>query len=214
MASTSEILYQTASYAHSHLLVSLPIPVNSFAGQVVIITGGNTGLGLEAARHICRLGAAKVIVTSRSFERAQEAADDIAKTTGRIGVVEGWTLDLAEYTSVKAFAARAESELPRLDVLVNNAVSWDKTFALAEGNELTVTVDVLSPLLLSMLLLPKMRETSMTFKVHAVITVVSSFMHALASFSNLEGGGILEALADATKAQMNHRYLPNNCRCQ
>lgn len=36
-------------------------------------------------------------------------------------VVEVWQLDLASFSSVKAFAARAEAELHRLDILVENA---------------------------------------------------------------------------------------------
>ncbi|KAI0147780.1 hypothetical protein GGR57DRAFT_515507 [Xylariaceae sp. FL1272] len=187
----------------------MPYPTHSFASQVIIVTGSNTGLGLEAARHFVRLGAAKVIITSRSITRAQEAADDIDKTTNRPGVAEGWELDLASYASVKTFAARAETELPRLDVLLNNAASFNHHFEMAEGNELSITVNVISPLLLSLLLLPKLRQTSITHNTRAVVTVVTSFLHALTSFPESKSENILVTLADEKQARMQDRYNVN-----
>ncbi|RAL59151.1 hypothetical protein DID88_006707 [Monilinia fructigena] len=46
----------------SHTIVSLPIPKKKFTGQTIIVTGSNSGLGLEAAREFARLDAQKVIL--------------------------------------------------------------------------------------------------------------------------------------------------------
>ena len=56
----------------------LPYPTESFEGQTIIVTGANTGLGLEAARHFTRLNAAKVILGCRSVSKGEEAALSIA----------------------------------------------------------------------------------------------------------------------------------------
>jgi hypothetical protein len=80
-------------FLYSQLCVRLPYPSQSFNGQTVIVTGSNTGLGLEAARHFTRLGASKVILAVRSISKGQEAQKSIEQTTHRLGVCEVWQLD-------------------------------------------------------------------------------------------------------------------------
>jgi retinol dehydrogenase-12 len=193
------------SFLRSHWFLTLPYPTHSFAGQTIMVTGANTGLGLEAARHFVRLGAAKVILAIRSLERGQVAAESIAKSTGREGVVELWELDLASYTSVKGLAVRVEVELERLDVVVANAAIFTTEFRLAEDNEETVTVNFVSTLLLGLLLFPKLRETSVKFDKEVVLTFVGSFVHWLTTFPERKAENILVELADENKARMGNR---------
>lgn len=122
------------SLLYSQFFVKLPIPAHSFSGQTIIVTGSNTGLGLEAANHIVRLGASKVILAVRSISKGDDAKKDIEVKTGRAGVVEIWELDLASYASVKEFAHRAEG-LERLDAVLENAGISSHDFELAEDNE-------------------------------------------------------------------------------
>ena len=63
------------------LFIRLPYPTSSFAEKTVIITGSNTGLGKEAARHIARLGAETLILAVRSLEKGEAAKRDIEKST-------------------------------------------------------------------------------------------------------------------------------------
>ncbi len=88
--------------------------------------------------------------------------------------VDVWELDLGSYASVRAFASRAEQELDRLDVLVDNASIAASSRDEAEGHELTITVNVLSTFLLTLLLLPKLRLTASRWNVLPHIVVVSS----------------------------------------
>ena len=97
-----------------------PYPTKKYTGQTIIVTGSNTGLGLEASRHFVRLDAAKVILAVRNLEKGEAAKKSIEESTGRTGVVEVWQLDLASYESVKDCAKRAQA-LERLDILVENA---------------------------------------------------------------------------------------------
>ena len=50
-------------------------PTADLKGKVVLVTGANTGLGYEAAKHFARMGPAKVIIACRSQSKGQEAID-------------------------------------------------------------------------------------------------------------------------------------------
>lgn len=200
-------------YLKSQLITKLPIPTKSFAGQTVIVTGSNTGMGLEAARHLVRLDAARVILAVRSTEKGEAAAASIRSSfpdkrpEDLDAVLQVWPLDLASYESVTAFAARAAAELERLDVVVNNAgmYVYKSGFSLAEGDEVTVTVNVVSTLLLGLLLLPKLRETSMKYNKECVLTFTGSFVHLMTDFPEGKSENIFKALADEKTARMPDR---------
>jgi retinol dehydrogenase-12 len=122
------------SFLSHQARVHVPIPSKSFAGQTIIITGSNTGLGLEAAIHIVRLGAERVILAVRSISKGEEAKKHIEEKTKRTNVADVWELDLASYDSVKAFVKKAEG-LPRLDAVLENAGILSPTFKMAETDE-------------------------------------------------------------------------------
>ncbi|KAI0113634.1 putative short-chain dehydrogenase/reductase family protein [Nemania sp. FL0031] len=194
-------------YFRSHLFLKLPIPTRTFAGLTIIVTGANSGLGLEAARHFVRLDAAKVILAVRDLKKGAAAKASIVETTGKEeGIIDVWELDLASRGSVKAFATRANS-LERLDVVVENAGVLTHDFSLAEENEKTITVNVINTFLLAFLLLPKLRSTSVELNKEVVLTFTGSLVHWLAGFPERNSPSILQALADKEKADMRQRYV-------
>lgn len=131
-------------FLYSQLFVTPKYPTQEFPGRTVIVTGANVGLGLEAARHFCRLGAAKVILAVRNTAAGEIAIESIEKSTDRRGICEVWELDLASYTSVQAFAAQASRQLSRIDILVANAGIATTQYTVAEGHERSLTVNVIS----------------------------------------------------------------------
>ncbi|MEF8808971.1 oxidoreductase [Natronomonas sp.] len=88
-------------------------------GRTVVVTGANSGLGLEATRDFARKGA-HVVLACRDVDRGGEAASDVR------GDVPGASLtvrdcDLASLDSIREFASTVDEELGAIDVLCNNA---------------------------------------------------------------------------------------------
>jgi NAD(P)-dependent dehydrogenase (short-subunit alcohol dehydrogenase family) len=181
------------TFLHSQLFAKLPYPKSSFPGQTVIITGSNTGLGLEAARHIARLGASKVILACRTISKGQAAAANITSsehlTSDR---VEVWELDLSSYESVKAFSQRVQ-QLDRLDAFIQNAGILTAQYRLEEGEESTITVNVTSATLLGLSVLPKLRQSAKKYGVRGRLSFIGSDLQYIAKFKEAESTGSLYA---------------------
>lgn len=156
-------------------LLELPLAISAekCSGGTYIVTGANTGLGLEAAKHLVAVGAAKVILGVRNIPAGEAAKDRIIKETGITGTAEVWALDLSSYDSVKAFAKKALAELDRIDAVIENAAVATGQ-GKAEGHNLCMTVNVYSTILLALLLLPKLKENAKRFGITPHIAIVSS----------------------------------------
>jgi NADP-dependent 3-hydroxy acid dehydrogenase YdfG len=86
-------------------------------GKVVAITGASSGIG-EATALACAQAGAAVALAARRGDRIDRLAAQIAGDGGRALAVEA---DVSDEQQASAFVARANDELGRLDVLVNNA---------------------------------------------------------------------------------------------
>lgn len=173
---------------------NLPYPDTSFAGQTVIITGANTGLGLEAARHIVRLNATRVILACRSLSKGEAAIASIKSSLpDHKTIIEVWQIDLTSYASVKEFCARV-NQLDRLDVMLENAGLAVPKYEEFEDMESTVTVNVMSTFLMALLVLPKLRESAAKFDIVPRLTIVASDAHEQALFKEQSSPSILPAL--------------------
>ncbi|KAK8007336.1 putative DFG5 protein [Apiospora arundinis] len=184
----------------------LPYPSSSYAGQTVIITGSNTGLGKEAARHYARLGAARLILAVRNLEKGHAAREDIIQTTAavdddddgnntkRATVIEVWDLDMAKYASVQALGARVEAELDRVDIFHVNAGLVCPQYSRAEGSETMITVNYISTFLLAALVLPKLKATAAGFATRPTLVITSSGAHEHTKFPQMAATNILAAV--------------------
>jgi NAD(P)-dependent dehydrogenase (short-subunit alcohol dehydrogenase family) len=193
-------------FLYSQWCIEPEVPTQSFSGQTAIVTGSNTGLGLESARHIVGLGAEKLILACRNLDKGEVAKADIEATTGRKGVVEVWQLDLSSYMSVKSFARRVEG-LERVDCLLENAGIATSKFKLSEENESTITTNVVSTFLLGFLLLPKLKETANKYNITPRISIVNSALHIMAKLDERKiPGKLFDALNNEKTAKMGDRY--------
>ena len=156
-------------------------PTTSFAGKTVLITGSNTGLGLEAARKFLALSAPQIILAVRSPSKGRHAAQSLEAGFPNLkkGTISVLPLDMNSYASIVAFVERVNSEFDRLDVVVLNAGLVNRTYRESpEGWEETLQVNTVSTALLALLLLPKLRAAKKDPLDLAHLVIVSSGNHA------------------------------------
>jgi NAD(P)-dependent dehydrogenase (short-subunit alcohol dehydrogenase family) len=193
-------------FLYSQLFVTPIYPTASCAGQTIIVTGANTGLGKEAARHFARLGASHIILAVRNLKAGEEAKRSIATST-KCGadVLEVWPLDLLSYESCKSFADRA-SKLPRIDVLLENAGVAGATFSLAGGHERMIAVNVIGTIYLALLMLPKLKASAKQFSINSRLVFVSSEVHGHTQLPEWKELHIFDALNDESRSRPAEIY--------
>jgi NAD(P)-dependent dehydrogenase (short-subunit alcohol dehydrogenase family) len=104
-------------------------------GRIAVVTGANSGLGLETARELTRKGAS-VTMAVRNLDKGQAAIDDIRRDQPN-AELELVQLDLASLDSVRSAATELEDRLERIDLLINNAgVMYTPRQQTADGFEM------------------------------------------------------------------------------
>src|SRR5580704_4629773 len=129
-------------------------------GKTVVVTGGNSGIGLETAQALAGMGA-RVIVTARNADKGRAAVARIVERLEGQPQVQLVVFDLADLSSVRRGAEEILQQAPRLDVLVNNAgVVLSERRVTVDGYEATFATNHLGPFLLTNLLLDRLRESA------------------------------------------------------
>jgi NAD(P)-dependent dehydrogenase (short-subunit alcohol dehydrogenase family) len=108
-------------------------PIYDFTGQVALVTGASSGMGLATARAFAAAGAAIVLADRNETKLLAATAEIVARGGKAIGVV----CDVADEQQAAATVERAVSEFGRLDMAYNNAgilgPMCDMTEETAEG---------------------------------------------------------------------------------
>jgi NAD(P)-dependent dehydrogenase (short-subunit alcohol dehydrogenase family) len=142
------------------------------AGQTFLVTGGNTGIGLAAARDFARRGA-RVHLACRSRAKGEAAAAALTALTGndQIGYLP---LDLADLDSVRACAAAFLARDEPLHVLVNNAGMAGRRGLTRDGFELMFGINHVGHFALTSALLDRLAASAPA----RVVTVASDAHYA------------------------------------
>ncbi|KAK0437398.1 hypothetical protein EV421DRAFT_1029538 [Armillaria borealis] len=190
-----------------------PVPdvvTADLSGKTLVLIGANTGLGFEAAKHFARMNPTRLVLTARDEAKGKKALAQIQADTG-YSKAELWIIDLANFNSVVAFADRADQELDRLDILIENAgvATWE--YEQVEGWEKTIHTNNLGPGLLAIRMIPKMFETARKHSVNPRLVVVASDGHYWTTIEKdvIASPSILAKLSDkeyCTKEVMHRRY--------
>lgn len=168
--------------------------------RVVLITGASSGIGAVTAR---RLGEARgeVVLVARGREKLEETADAVKKAGGKPHV---YPCDLTDLDAIGAMAGQVESDLGKVDILINNAgksirrsltLSYDRM----HDYQRTMQLNYFAPVRLMLALLPGMRErefgTIVNVSSIGVLTRVPRFGAYIASKA------ALDILCDAWQAE-------------
>ena len=137
----------------------------SLAGRTCLVTGATSGIGLETAIGLVRLGG-RVLVVGRSKARGEAALQRIRAETGSDSA-ELLLADLSSLAEVRRLADAVLAAAPALHVLVNNAgVVNLRRSTTADGFETMFAVNHLAHFLLTLLLLDRLRESAPARIVH------------------------------------------------
>ncbi|XP_045513051.1 retinol dehydrogenase 11-like [Pieris brassicae] len=143
-------------------------------GKIVIVTGGNSGIGFETAKDLAKRGA-KVIIAD--VQNSDKTVDEIVKATGNTEV-EYARLDLASFASIKIFTEDIKRRYNHIDILVNNAGigSINKHFT-EDGINTVMQINYFGPFLLTLRLLDTLAASK-----SSRIVIVASAAHYYAKF--------------------------------
>ncbi|KAK9240694.1 hypothetical protein V1525DRAFT_447901 [Lipomyces kononenkoae] len=130
------------------------------SGKVILVTGGNNGLGKQCVLEFARHRPDQIWLAARNLDKAQAAADEIKHLVpdARIKLLE---LDLSSFESVKKAAKIFSAESDRLDILMLNAGIMATPPGLTkDGYEIQFGTNHMGHALLTKLLLPVLEKTA------------------------------------------------------
>ncbi|XP_013144693.1 PREDICTED: retinol dehydrogenase 12-like [Papilio polytes] len=171
-------------------------------GKTYLVTGANSGIGLETAKALVRRKA-RVIFACRDIAKAKQAINDIRKEQPTGGEMIPMQLDLSSFESIESFVEVIKTGFHKIDVLINNAgvvvpLSCDEKTK--EGFEIHLGVNHLGHFYLTNLLLDQLKRAA-----PSRVVVVSSTLHERAQidFNDLNLRGEIER---AKKGQVKARH--------
>ncbi|KAI8387468.1 hypothetical protein BD560DRAFT_382589 [Blakeslea trispora] len=125
---------------------------------IAVITGGDSGIGLEITHHLLVAGF-QVILGTHSIEQCRKVMSEELQQFTESGKISYISLDLASISSVRSFAEQVKLKVPNKDIqlLINNAGVMNVPYqSTVDGYESQCQINLLSPMILTQLLLPWM----------------------------------------------------------
>lgn len=127
--------------------------------KIALITGSTSGIGYITALELAKLGF-HTVLHARNREKAEQTQQQIVRQTGN-KAVDILLADFARLDEIPPLASEFTKRYDRLDLLVNNAglILGNNRQVTPEGYELTITINHLSPFLLTTLLYGTLKDT-------------------------------------------------------
>ena len=127
--------------------------------DIVLITGGSTGMGKATAAQLAKTGAT-VVILCRNKERGEKALADIKTESGN-NDIDLFICDLGNMANIRKFVKEFKAKYTKLNVLINNAgVILPKRHETSDGYELQFGVNYLGSFILTNLLLDTIENSS------------------------------------------------------
>lgn len=236
-------LYASSLYRDRFKLRSFPFVARTFfhegwsldrmpslKGKVALITGANSGLGLQSARAMHAAGAHVVLACRNPTRCAAAVAElDLAGSAGHtastaaaassaatspaspsastsFGSAEALTLDLASFDSTAAAARAFLARHRKLDILLLNAGGLFPHALTGDGVETTFQVSHLSHFLLAKLLLPALKRAALPAGASSRLVSVTSDAHQYSYAAGIAGQPDLHSINDASRSNAAQNY--------
>ncbi|EFQ97178.1 retinol dehydrogenase 11 [Nannizzia gypsea CBS 118893] len=131
------------------------------SSRVILITGGNTGLGKETVLELAKHQPARIYLGARNEQKARKAMEDIQSQLNQTIDIRYLPLDLSSFKSIREAAQLFTGECERLDTLILNAgVMGLDPYRTKDGYEVQFGTNYLGHFLLTSLLLPTLKKTA------------------------------------------------------
>ncbi|KFA80873.1 hypothetical protein S40288_09801 [Stachybotrys chartarum IBT 40288] len=148
--------------------------IPSLSGKVILVTGGNTGLGLETIRQLSKHDPAEIILAARTQSRAMSSISSLREADPKISKITFLELDLTSLESVQRAAEEFKAQHSQLHLLINNAGIMNHPADITkDGYEIQFGTNHMGHALLTKLLLPTLQATAKTGQDVRIITLSS-----------------------------------------
>ncbi|KAL8850222.1 MAG: hypothetical protein Q9221_004821 [Calogaya cf. arnoldii] len=130
------------------------------SGKVIIVTGGNNGLGKESVLQLAKHKPDRIFLAARTLSKAEAAIEEV-KSAVPSANISYLRLDLCSFKSISAAAEEFKSQSPRLDILMNNAgIMATPLVETEEGYESQFGTNHMGHALFTKLLMPTLLKTA------------------------------------------------------
>lgn len=160
--------------------------IPDLSGKVILVTGANSGLGLQSVLDLARHGPKEIWLTSRTTDKAEQAIQEIKKEVPSANL-KSLSLDLSSFESIKSAARSFTQSSQRLDVLLLNAGIMASDAGLTkDGYEVQFGTNHVGHALLTKLLTPILDRTAAEPGSDVRVVVLTSAAVAMAPKDGIE----------------------------
>ncbi|KAI9150557.1 oxidoreductase [Paramyrothecium foliicola] len=150
-------------------------------GKVILVTGGNSGLGKQSILELSKHGPKEIWLGARSKSKAQEAIEDIRTQVPNAPPIKFFEMDLGSFLSIRESARTFTQQSGRLDILLLNAgIMSVPARTTDDGYEVQFGTNHMGHALLTKLLMPTLLKTAEEPNSDVRVTVLASSAHQYA----------------------------------
>jgi short-subunit dehydrogenase len=173
---------------------------DSVRDRIILVTGASSGIGASTAQQIGEAGG-EVVLVARGLEKLEQTAESVVAAGGSAHV---YPCDLSDLDAVAEMAVQVQSDLGRVDVLINNAGrsirrSLELSYDRMHDYQRTMQLNYFAPVQLMLKVLPGMRERGFGHVINVSTVGVQTRVPRFGAY--IASKAALDTLCDAWQAE-------------